>query len=527
MTSPAGLVDGLLADRYRITDRLAAGGMGEVWRAQDLVLDRPVAVKTLRAEYLDDEDFRARFRAEARHAARLSHPGIASVYDFGELPDRAWLVMELVDGEPLSGLLRREHALSPDRALDVVAQTAAALQAAHSGGVVHRDVKPGNLLVRPDGAVKVTDFGIASATDGTALTRTGQVVGTAHYLSPEQAAGRAGTPSSDLYALGVVAYECLAGVRPFPGQSPVAVALGHLNDPPPPLPATVPAPVRALVERLMSKDAADRPASAADVAREAQELRAQLSGGGLATLPVEPPAAARPEGAEQQTRALPVAGAAGAAAALPPPPAAGPSSGPASRRGQRRAVSATMLLLLALALLLGVRSAASDASTTTVPRIAAGTPAAQAVSALDGAQLEVRREEQASASVPEGAVVGVRPAPGTEVDEGSEVVLLVSSGPAPVQVDAQAVVGRPAAEVRAALAARGLKPVLASDGRGTAVGTVSAVEPTGTLEAGSVVLLHGVPPPAPAPVAPRDDDEKDDKDEDGGKGDKGSKGKDG
>lgn len=172
------VVDGLLADRYRLGPRIATGGMGEVWRAKDVVLDRDVAVKTLRAEFTDDEDFRIRFRAEARHAARLSHPGIASVYDFGESAERAWLVMELVEGEPLSALLHREGALSPERTLEVIAQTAAALQVAHDGGVVHRDVKPGNLMLRPDGVVKVTDFGIASAVDAAPVTRTGEVVGT-------------------------------------------------------------------------------------------------------------------------------------------------------------------------------------------------------------------------------------------------------------------------------------------------------------------------------------------------------------
>lgn len=188
------VLDGLLADRYRLGPRIATGGMGEVWRAKDVVLDRDVAVKTLRAEFTDDQDLRSRFRAEARHAARLSHPGIASVYDFGESADRAWLVMELVEGEPLSAVLHREGALGPERTLDLIAQTAAALQVAHDGGVVHRDVKPGNLLLRPDGVVKVTDFGIASAVDAAPVTRTGEVVGTAYYLSPEQARGQGPPP---------------------------------------------------------------------------------------------------------------------------------------------------------------------------------------------------------------------------------------------------------------------------------------------------------------------------------------------
>jgi tRNA A-37 threonylcarbamoyl transferase component Bud32 len=263
----------LLGDRYRLRDRLAVGGMGEVWRADDLLLGRVVAVKLLKPELLDDEEVRSRFRAEARHAGRLAHPGIAAVFDFGEEPDCAWLVMELVEGEPLSRVLRREGALPVARVLDLLGQTAAALQAAHDAGVVHRDVKPGNLLVTPQGSVKVTDFGIASAGDAAAITETDCIVGTAHYLSPEQAAGRVGSAASDLYALGVVAYECLTGARPFAATNPVAVALAHLQEQPRPLPAQVPAPVRQLVRDLLAKDPEDRPASAGEVARRAAELR--------------------------------------------------------------------------------------------------------------------------------------------------------------------------------------------------------------------------------------------------------------
>src|SRR3712207_6395965 len=187
--------DLVLHDRYRLVARIATGGMGEVWRAEDTLLGRPVAVKVLKSEYADDQDFLERFRAEARHTASLSHPGIANVYDYGEVEAApvggrpaatAYLVMELVDGEPLSTILAREGRLEPARAMDIIGQTAIALQAAHDAGVIHRDVKPGNLLVRPDGVVKVTDFGIARAADAVPLTQTGTVLGTAYYLSPEQ-----------------------------------------------------------------------------------------------------------------------------------------------------------------------------------------------------------------------------------------------------------------------------------------------------------------------------------------------------
>src|SRR3954454_19990565 len=200
-----------IADRYTLVQRIAVGGMGEVWRARDVLLDRYVAVKVLKAEYATDPSFLARFRNEARHTAALSHPGIANVFDYGEIGDMAYLVMELVAGDPLSTLLAREGRLDPARSLDIVGQTGLALQAAHDAGVVHRDVKPGNLLVRPDGVVKVTDFGIARATDAAPLTQTGLLIGTAAYLSPEQAGGKPATPASDIYSLGVVAYECLTG----------------------------------------------------------------------------------------------------------------------------------------------------------------------------------------------------------------------------------------------------------------------------------------------------------------------------
>ena len=280
-----------LGGRYRLSDRIAFGGMGEVWRALDEVLGRKVAVKILRPELAYDDNFRRRFRAEARTAGALSHPGIAAVYDYGEGPvlpaegpaqpitpstpghgaltgdEVAYLVMELVPGEPLSAMLSR-GALGVDATLDVVAQSARALHAAHERGVVHRDVKPANLLVTPDGVVKVTDFGIARPRDHEPLTMTGQVMGTAHYLAPELARGREATPLSDVYALGVVMYECLAGRRPFEGDNQVAVATAHLAEPPPPLPTTLPEDVRELVDMAMEKDTEHRIRSAKDFAHE-------------------------------------------------------------------------------------------------------------------------------------------------------------------------------------------------------------------------------------------------------------------
>ncbi|MFJ7749874.1 protein kinase [Arthrobacter sp. NPDC097144] len=262
-----------LGGRFQLTDRIAIGGMGEVWKARDLVLGRIVAIKILKEEYTGDPGFLNRFRAEARHTALLNHEGIANVFDYGEEEGSAYLVMELVPGLPLSSIIERDKSLTPDRTLSIIGQTATALAAAHKQGLVHRDVKPGNLLILPDGRVKITDFGIARLADQVPLTATGQVMGTAQYLAPEQATGQQATGSSDIYALGVIGYELLAGTRPFSGESQIAIALAQVNDTPPPLPETIPLPVRALVMSMLAKDPADRPADAEALARAVAAIR--------------------------------------------------------------------------------------------------------------------------------------------------------------------------------------------------------------------------------------------------------------
>ncbi|MGY1727676.1 protein kinase [Geodermatophilus sp. SYSU D01062] len=381
----------ILAGRYEITEPIATGGMGEVWRARDRVLDRVVAAKVLRSEYMGDPSFVARFRNEARHTAALSHPNIASVYDYGETStdggngQLAFLVMELVEGKPLVTILHEEGRLPVDWTLHVLGQAADGLSAAHAAGVVHRDIKPGNLIVRPDGVVKLTDFGIARARDTTPLTRTGMVVGTAQYLSPEQAQGMEVTAASDVYSLGVVGYECLTGVRPFDGTSQVAIALAHINRPPPPLPGDIPPAVRLLVERALAKDPADR---FTDGAAFAAAIRSVASGGSPApgTSATGTMAAARTEvipevDGGEGTRVLggPLTGAAagaalGAAAAGPRtggrhaagartmPPLQGPpvdgdehrwDDSAAPRRGSRRWVWALVSLLVVAGLVTG------------------------------------------------------------------------------------------------------------------------------------------------------------------------------
>jgi len=287
----------VLDGRYALVELIATGGMGEVWRGIDQILGRPVAIKMLAAMHADDEQFRARFRAEARYASSLSHPGITRVFDYGERSPLGgpYLVMELVDGQPLSEILERYGRLDPYVVLDIVAQAARALDIAHQSDIVHRDIKPGNLLIMADGTTKITDFGIAKANSLQAmnLTATGIVMGTALYVSPEQATGSPLTGSSDIYSLGVVAYECLAGEPPFMADQPLAIAIMHKHDPVPQLPPDVPRPVADLVYAMLAKAPDGRPVTAqhvadrADVIREARS-RSGHSGPITASLPVVP-----------------------------------------------------------------------------------------------------------------------------------------------------------------------------------------------------------------------------------------------
>jgi serine/threonine-protein kinase len=285
----------ILNERYRLLEQLATGGMGEVWRAADQLLARLVAVKLLRPEFASDEAARIRFQAEARFAASLHHSGIAQVYDYGEQDDMIYLVMELVHGEPLSKIISRTGALNPEAVLDLVEQSARALQVAHTAGIIHRDVKPGNLMVTGDGTIKVTDFGIARAAAVSTLTQTGMVMGTAHYVSPEQASGQAITPATDLYSLGVVAFECLTGRPPFDADTPVGIALKHVRDFPPALPMHLPAQVREFVRQLLAKRPEDRPASAQQVADHAYAIRESLVHG-TGPVPLQEPARPGPSG---------------------------------------------------------------------------------------------------------------------------------------------------------------------------------------------------------------------------------------
>jgi serine/threonine-protein kinase len=264
----------LYGGRYRLISRIATGGMGEVWQAQDEVILRKVAIKILKQQYMGDPDFVERFRTEAKHAAMINHDGIANVYDYGEDDGSAFLVMELVPGESLSSILEREKTLPQQQVISIIAQTALALDAAHREGLVHRDIKPGNLLISPEGHVKITDFGIARSANQVSLTQTGQVMGTVQYLAPEQATGKAATAAGDIYSLGIVAYEALAGKRPFKGDSQMAIAMAQINDVPPALPEHIDHKLAKLIMDCMAKKPDQRPSSALALAARAEALLA-------------------------------------------------------------------------------------------------------------------------------------------------------------------------------------------------------------------------------------------------------------
>ena len=250
----------ILNDRYRLVSVLATGGMGVIWRGWDKRSQSVVAVKVLKEDLVGQETFLARLRAEAQNAARLRHPNLAAVYDWGETEGQGWIVMELVEGRPLSDILAGGHRMDWEQLASILAQIAGGLQACHENNVIHRDVKPANILVSDKGVAKLTDFGISLAPRAEALTAAGMVMG-------EKA-----TASGDIYALGVIAYEALAGRRPFTGATQVDIALSHVKDPVPPLPAEVPEGVAQLVYRMLEKDPRLRPASVAEVVTQIKEL---------------------------------------------------------------------------------------------------------------------------------------------------------------------------------------------------------------------------------------------------------------
>lgn len=343
--------------RYTVERPLGSGGMAEVFLAHDAVLERDVALKVLRSQYRGDEEFYERFGREARSAASLSHPNIVQVYDRGETPDgTCYIAMEYVSGGTLKERLDERGPMEPGRALAVAAQVAEALWAAHERGMVHRDIKPQNILVTDMGHLKVTDFGIARAASAATISATNAVFGTAGYLSPEQALGEPATPRSDLYSLGIVLYEMLTGVVPFRADNPVAVCMKHVTEPLTPprrLDPTIPEAVDALVVKMLAKDPADRPASASELLDDLEAVRK----GALPTAPTPrtgtPRLGVRKTAAPTGATAATAATTAGAATAANGTPAGGALGGRFPGRGGRRRRTAVVVLcvLLALALL--------------------------------------------------------------------------------------------------------------------------------------------------------------------------------
>jgi len=446
----------VLGGRYELAERVGAGGFSEVWRATDLVLARPVAVKLPYPGFIQDDEALARFRAEARNASRLSHENVARIYDYGEPdpPDPPFLVLELIDGPPLSVLLR-DGPLGPDRTARIVAQAATGLSAAHLAGLIHRDVKPANLIIAPGGTVKVTDFGISYAAGSAPLTATGLVYGTPAYLAPERAAGASATAAGDLYSLGIVGYQCLTGELPFTGE-PLAIALAHRDRPLPPLPRSVPAGLTALVLALTAKNPAARPGSAAEVARHAAALAGRPGPVRLPAGPVQaPPGPAQPSVPAQPP------GPEGPPAAGPHWAAAGADDQPTLHQPQPgrawpRRRSGALAAALATAALVGGVFLAGQAGPMPTPPAVAGPSATH------------------------------RP-----VDPRVRLV----------DVHRGALIGQPVTAAAGLLRRHGLKVrVRWQFSTAAPAGIVLAVQPAGRRPAGSVITLIGAVPPPPSPA---------------------------
>jgi len=499
--------------RYELHRRLGRGGMAEVFLARDQLLDRPVAVKVLFPEFATDPAFVERFRREATAAANLNHPNIVGVYDWGEADSTYFIVMEYIDGRTLSEILRAEGPLHPDRVADVGADVAAALGFAHRNGVVHRDVKPGNVIVTSAGLVKVADFGIARAIAAVGTTAPGIVLGTVHYIAPEQAAGGSATPGSDVYSLGVVLYEMLTARVPFDADSSLGVAMKIMNEDPEPVDQVnplVPAVLAGIVSRAMARRPEDRYPDAGALA-EALEGYARWSDqatGGIA-------AGAGP-GAP---------GASGAAAG----PARGPRPGPAIPPPHRAAAPPTgplldwtglLLAVIALVALAGLvplwaavlarveplggsapgtgapvetstaaaPSPEPGAAAVEVPNVV-GLPEADAQARLAALALGVSTEHEPSESVAQGDVIRQAPLGGEEAAPGT-VVRLTVSGPELAVVPN---VGGDYASAVDQLLAAGFNNVERIDvwgGADTAVGTVLGMSPPAGAKASRESVIH-------------------------------------
>ena len=511
----------LIAGRYRLVQIVATGGMGEVWRASDDLLGRDVALKLLRLEHRHDNSFLERFRFEAKAAASLSHPNIATIFDYGEYSDEAgrlsaFIVMELVDGTALSNLLSAEGLAVP-QVLDIVAQCAAGLEAAHSNGIIHRDIKPGNLLINSSGTVKITDFGIAKITGGADLTLPGSVLGTARYMAPEQLSHQGYGPSADIFSLGVVAYQCLSGATPFADRDPAVAAFAIINEAIPPLGEAIPHQVAALVEKMLEKDPQARPL-APEVEHMARSLGAQirpsvaLANPGEATavfFPAMPPTT--PDGSsslsappqdetEMQTRLL---GGESLGEMVPSDDAFNSSKFesdqpmvPRAAKVPRNAKTKVAIAALAIAaLIIGVLLLGSP-SKVNVPSLV-GKNYTTALSELSSLHLSASKTTANFSDAPAGEVMSQSISAGTSVATGSAVKLIVSSGI--INIDATSLLGKPYSQVQSALTTMGLRSKLVAASSAQAPGTVLALSPSGSATYGSTVTVTYAVAPAPQP----------------------------